>query len=325
MTTRAFAHLGWQVNPLGLGCWQYGGAITIDGHADGWAGIDDHESIATIQRAVSNGINFFDTADMYGWGHSEEIVGCALNGVMPTVGGRGNLFIATKVGFWHDDAFRRTYNESREYILRACDASLRRLQTDYIDLYQCHLWRTERWTEFLDAFERLRQQGKIRAYGVSTNDLDMVKRFNERNALAAVQANFNMLDQAATATLIPYCQTNNIAFIARGPLAMGKLSGNYTRNSTFAADDIRSKWLDAANRAAFERDIDRVERLRPLADACHCPLAALAIRYALSHDGVSVTIPGARNRRQLDLNLAAAVMPLLSAQQIDRIHQELRR
>jgi aryl-alcohol dehydrogenase-like predicted oxidoreductase len=324
MISQAFVHLDWRVHRLGLGCWQYGGAITIDGHADGWPGIDDNESIATIQHAVSHGINCFDTADMYGWGHSEEIVGRALAGVMTSVGGRENLFVATKVGFWHDGAFRRTYNETRDYIVRACDDSLRRLQTDYIDLYQCHLWRTERWTEFLDAFEHLRSQGKIRAYGVSTNDLDMVQRFNERNALAAVQANFNMLDPAATSKLIPYCQQHNITFIARGPLAMGKLSGKINRTSTFAADDIRSKWLDAGNRAGFDRDIDRVERIRRLADSWQCPLAALAIRYVLSHDGVSVAIPGARNRHQLDQNLAAAKLPALSVDQLDRIHRELR-
>ena len=133
MEQRIFGKTGWRVSRIGLGCWQFGGAIMLDGRPDGWTGISDDESTATIQRAVELGINFFDTADMYGWGHSEEIIGQTLK---PH---RDRAFLATKVGFWHDDQDRRTFNESKDYILRACDASLRRLQTDHIDLYQCHL------------------------------------------------------------------------------------------------------------------------------------------------------------------------------------------
>src|SRR5579863_6101907 len=164
MVYRAFGKTGWRVGQVGLGGWQFGGAIMLDGKPDGWSGVNDEESVATIKRAVELGINFFDTADMYGWGHSEEVLGRALK----EVGNRDRYYIASKVGFWHDDQGKRIFNESKDYILRACDASLHRLQTDRIDLYQCHLWRTERWTEFIDAFETLQKQGKIRFYGVST-------------------------------------------------------------------------------------------------------------------------------------------------------------
>src|SRR5260221_3545874 len=178
MNTRAFGKTGWPVTQIGLGCWEFGGALTLDDKPDGWTGVSDPESLATIQHAVDLGVNFFDTADMYGWGHSEELLGEALKKAKA----RDRVLIASKVGFWHDADGKRTFNESRAYILKACDASLRRLQTDRLDLYQCHLWRTERWQEFLEAFDTLRSAGKLRAFGISTNDFDVVQRFNETQA-----------------------------------------------------------------------------------------------------------------------------------------------
>ena len=312
MIRRTFGKTGWRVGAIGLGCWQYGGAITLDGQPDGWTGVDDPESIATIRRAVDLGINFFDTADMYGGGHSEEILGRALR----EANARARVHIATKVGFWHDANGRRMFQKSRDAILRACDASLRRLQTDYIDLYQCHLWQTERWSEFLEAFDRLQRQGKIRHFGVSTNDFSLIQRFNSAGTLTAVQANYNLLDRSVEAEILPYCRARGIAFIARGPLAMGKLTGKYSPATTFAADDIRQRWLAPDQRAAFERDLQQVQRLRPVAAKIGCSLAQLAIKFVLGHVAVSVVIPGAKNRTQLEENYAANLLrPLLAAEQ----------
>jgi myo-inositol catabolism protein IolS len=319
MASRAFGKTGWHVHSVGLGCWEFGGAIMLDGKPDGWTGVDDAESVATIRRAVELGVNFFDTSDMYGWGHSEEIVGKALKDAAP----RDRVYIASKVGFWHDEAGRRTLNESKAYILRACDASLRRLQTDYLDVYQCHLWRTERWTEFLDAFETLQKQGKIRSFGVSTNDIDVIEHFDERNSLASVQANYNLLDRHAEKEILPYCRARGIAFIARGPLAMGRLLGKYTKNTKFDADDIRTRWLEGDNRKSFERDIDIVERLKPIAAKGGFTMAQLAITFVLSCDGVSVVIPGAKNRAQLEQNVAASELPPLMSVEMAAVDQAL--
>lgn len=317
---RIFGKTGWRVTEVGLGCWQFGGAITLDGRPDGWANIRDEDSIAAIRRAVELGINFFDTSDQYGWGHSEEILGRTLR----ELGARDRVYIATKVGFGVDEAGHRTFKETRAEILAACDASLRRLQTDRIDLYQCHLWRTERWTEFLDAFERLQQAGKIRAYGVSTNDFDMVLRFDERRALAAVQSNYNLLDRHAEREILPYCRARGIAFIARGPLAMGKLTGKYRVDSVFHPDDIRNRWFATPEaRAAYERDLALVERLRPIADRAGMTLAQLAIKFVLQHVAVSVVIPGARNRQQVEHNYAASVLPPLTPEERAAIEQAL--
>lgn len=307
---RIFGKTGWRVCEVGLGCWQFGGAITLDGKPDGWANIRDEDSVAAIRRAVELGINFFDTSDQYGWGRSEEILGRTLR----QLGARNRVYIATKVGFGVDEAGRRTFKESRDEILTACEASLRRLQTDRIDLYQCHLWRTERWPEFLDAFEQLQRAGKIRAYGVSTNDFDMVQRFDERRALAAVQSDYNLLDRRAERDILPYCRARGIAFIARRPLAMGKLTGKYRPDSTFHPDDIRTRWVATAEaRAAYERDLALVERLRPIAEKGGMTLAQLAIKFVLEHVAVSVVIVGARDPQQVEQNHAASVLPSLTA------------
>jgi len=319
MVYRAFGKTGWRVSQVGLGCWQFGGAIMLDGRPDGWSGVNDEESVATIKRAVELGINFFDTADMYGWGHSEEVLGRALK----EIGNRDRQYIASKVGFWRDDQGQRTFNESKDYILRACDASLRRLQTDRIDLYQCHLWRTERWMEFLDAFEALQKQGKIRFYGISTNDFDVVQHFDERHHLTSVQSNYNLLDRHVEQDILPYCRARGIAFIARGPLAMGKLSGRLAKDHKFDANDIRGKWLEGDNRKNFERDIDTVERLKPIANKYGFIMAELAVKFVLTHVAVSTTIPGAKNRNQLEHNVAASILPPLTRDELAAIQQTL--
>ena len=319
MVYRAFGKTGWRVSRVGLGCWQFGGAIMLDGRPDGWSGVNDDESVATVKRAADLGVNFFDTADMYGWGHSEELLGRALK----EIGNRDRHYIASKVGFWHDDQGNRTFHSSRDYILDACDASLRRLQTDRIDLYQCHLWRTEHWTEFLNAFETLQKQGKIRFYGVSTNDFDMIQRFDQRHRLASVQSNYNLLDRRVEQDVLPYCRAQGIAFIARGPLARGKLSGKLTKHHQFDANDIRSNWLDDENRQNFERDISTVERLKPIAQKWGVTMPELAIKFVLTHGAVSTAIPGAKNRSQLEHNAAASLLPPLTPDALAAIDKAL--
>jgi myo-inositol catabolism protein IolS len=317
MVKRAFGKAGWHVGEVGLGCWQFGGAIMLDGKPDGWTGVDDAESITAIQRAIELGVTFFDTADMYGWGHSETILGQGLRGH------RDRVYLATKVGFWHDDEGRRTFNESRDYIIRACEASLGRLQTDHIDLYQCHLWRTERWPEFLDAFEQLQKEGKIRFFGVSTNDFDMVQRFDERRSLASVQCNYNLLDRHAEDEIFPYCRARGIAVIARGPLAMGKLSGKYAKDARFATEDIRTRWLETEGRPHFERDMAVVERLAPIATRAGFTLPQMALKFVLSHVAVSVAITGVKNRTQVEANAAVSVLPPLTRDELTIIRNSL--
>lgn len=319
MQYRFFGKTGWRVSIAGLGCWQFGGAVTLDGKPDGWTGVTDADSIATVKRAVDFGINFFDTADMYGWGHSEEILGQALKDIAY----RERVYVATKVGFWHDDNDRRTINETREYILKACEASLQRLQTSYIDLYQCHLWRTTRWEEFLNAFEILQRQGKIRFFGISTNDMDMVEHFDARRNLAAVQANYNLLDRRAEREILPYCRARGIAFLARGTLARGLLSGKYDKQSRFDANDIRSNWIEPGNGVEFERSIEIVQRLKTIAQRHGFRLPQLAIKFVLQHVGVSTALVGSKNPVQLEENATATYLAPITREEQAEIEAAL--
>jgi len=319
MDTRTFGKTGWQVSQVGVGCWQFGGTVMLDGKPDGWSGVSDEESLATIKRAVELGVNFFDTADMYGWGRSEEVLGRALK----EVGGRDRLHIATKVGFWYDDQGKRTFNESKAYILRACDASLRRLQTDRVELYQCHLWRTERWAEFLDAFETLQKQGKIRFYGVSTNDFDIIERFDERKQLTSVQSKYSLLNRNVEREILPYCRTRGIAFIARTPLAQGRLSGKMTKDHKFDVDDIRNNWMEGPERKNFERDIDTVERLKLLAKKYGLTMPQLAMKFVVTNPLVCTTIPGAKNRAQLEQNIAGGLLSPFTQDELAAVQQAL--
>jgi len=303
MIQRTFGKTGWRVSEIGVGGWQFGGAITLDGKPDGWTGITDDESLATVHRAVELGINFFDTSDQYGWGRSETILGKALKPC------REKVYIATKVGFSQDADGKRVLNESRDYIIGACEASLRRLQTDRIDLYQCHLWRTEHWPEFLSAFDTLQCAGKIRAFGVSTNDFDMVQRFDERQTLSAVQCNYNLFDRRPELDILPYCRARGIAVIARGVLAMGKLTGKYDKQSRFAPDDIRTKWLDGESRVEFDRQIDAVERLRTVSARAGFTLPQLAVKFVLSNVAVAVALAGVKDRAQVETNAGTSMLP----------------
>ncbi len=278
----------------------------------------DEESIATILKAVDVGVNFFDTSDQYGWGRSEELLGRALQPF------RDQVLIASKVGFGQDAAGHRTLHEDRDYIVAACERSLQRLGTDRLDLYQCHLGKTERWEEFLAAFTTLLEAGKIRSFGVSTNDFTTVQRFDETRSLGAVQTNYNLLDRRAETEILPYCRARGIAFIARGPLAMGKLSGRYRADHQFDADDIRQRWLETdAARQRFATDLGLVEKLRPIADKGGFTLAQLAIKSVLAHVAVSVVIVGAKTRAQLEENVATSVMPPLTHEELAAVRQVL--
>ena len=151
----------------------------------------------------------------------------------------------------------------------------------------------------------------------------MVQRFDQRNHLASVQSNYNLLDRHGEKETLPYCKAHGIAFIARGPLAMGKLSGKLSKSRKFDTDDIRNKWLKDDDRKKFERDIETVERLKPIAQECGCNLPELAVRFVLTHPAVSIAIPGTKNRTQLEHNVAAGALPPLTGEELTLVEQAL--
>src|ERR1700716_3241414 len=215
------------VSPVAFGTWAIGGWM--------WGGTDEAESIATIQAAFEHGINMVDTAPVYGFGRSEEILGKAI-----AEGGlRSRVLIATKAGLeWEGGRVFR--NASRARILREIEDSLRRLRTDYIDIYQVH-WPDPLVTieETADAMHTLLSQGKIRAIGVSNFSVGQMERFRRVAPLHVLQPPYNLFERGIEADLLPYCKKNEIATLGYGALCRGLLSGRMRPDTTFDGDDLR--------------------------------------------------------------------------------------
>ena len=289
MEYRVLGKTGIEVSAIGMGCWAIGG--------DAWGPVEDRDSLAAMERALELGVTFFDTADVYGRGHSEELVGRALKDR------RDDVVIATKVGLWdsHRDVSPNIYSDPA-LIIERCEASLRRLQTDRIDVYQCHLWWDENTEAFLEAFDRLKEQGKIRFYGVSTNDAEHLRHFNQNATCDVCQFDYSILNRTPEQELLPYCQEAGIGTIVRGPLRMGLLTGKFTLETTFPEGDVRRRWPEEP---WYRESIEKVERLRSLADG-NRRLSEIALRFVLNHPAVHVAIPGAKNPAQIEANAAAA-------------------
>lgn len=297
---RTLGKTGIRINPMGLGLWPAGGSD--------WGGADDDASLSVIDAALDAGIDFYDTADVYGPGHSEELLGRAMRGR------RDRFVVASKIGWLGFDGDRQTTAyDTLDKLIAGVESNLRRLDTGYIDVMQSHInFRDPTMEIFLEGFQRLRRDGKIRAYGVSTSDFDYLQAFNHDGGCATLQIDYSILNRTAEADILPYCQAHNIGVIVRGPLAMGILTGKMSAGSEFPEGDFRQAWqTDAAQRATFLDDLDVVEQLRPLADGRS--LGQLALQFTLAHPATSVVIPGARNLRQLEQNLGAAARPPLSA------------
>jgi aryl-alcohol dehydrogenase-like predicted oxidoreductase len=280
-----------KVSRVALGTWAMGGWM--------WGGADDRESIATIHAALSQGINLIDTAPVYGFGVSEEIVGAALAGV------RTEAVIATKAGLeWRDGKIYR--NAGRARIIREVDDSLRRLRTDYIDIYQVH------WPDPLvpveetaEAMRMLHEQGKIRAVGVSNFSVAQMQRFRQVSPLHVLQSPFNLFERDIEAKILPYCQTNNIVTLGYGALCRGLLSGRMRPDTLFEGDDLRR--VDPKFQPPrFAQYLDAVRKLDEFAQRrFHHRVIELAVRWVLDQ-GIDVALWGGRRPDQVEAALGVA-------------------
>lgn len=296
---------GLEVTEVGCGLWAQGGH---------WGPTDDEASLSAIDAALDAGVNFYDTADVYGAGHSELVLGKAMKGR------REKFIVATKVGWtnFDGDANKSQY-DTVDKLIEGVETNLKRLDTDYVDVIQCHVFYPEPNTPvFLEGFAKLQEQGKVKAWGVSTSNFDHLKTFAEAGG-RTLQIDYSILNRDPENEILPYCKANGVGVIVRGPLAMGILTGKFTGNENFQGDDFRKAWIeDPDQNKQFKADMATVEQLRPLAND-NRSLAQLALQFVLANDAVTTVIPGARNKAQAESNSAVGTMPALTGQEIAQI------
>lgn len=297
MKYRTLGRTGIEVSEIGYGAWGVGGVQ--------WTGGDDEEAKRALNLAIDQGLNFIDTALAYGDGHSERLVGEVARSR------KEQIYIATKVPpknlEWpaRDVPLRRVF--TRDYIVMCTEQSLRNLGVETIDLQQLHVWH-DNWTnesEWIDALLKLREQGKVRYFGLSLNDYqpwNAIKALRQGH-IDTVQVIYNIFEQAPEDELYPVCQELNIGVIARVPFDEGGLTGAIRPDSVFPDNDFRS-WFFRGDRK--QKVFDRVERLKLLLGNEAENLAELALRFTLSHDAVSAVIPGMRSTKHVTANISCS-------------------
>ncbi|MFD2648043.1 aldo/keto reductase [Devosia albogilva] len=304
-TLRKLGRSGLSTKAIGLGCWAIGGPFTLDDRADGWGDVDDAQSVRAIEAALELGATLFDTADVYGTGHSEQVLGTALKGR------RGRVLIATKFGYCYDAKARSVagVDVSPSYIDRASAESLRRLGTDHIDLYQIHVG--ELADDAVDAageaLEHLAEAGRIRWWGWSTDNASAASRMLKFPHFAAVQQELNLFVDGPQ--VLELCEAHNLASLNRSPLAMGMLTGKFGATSRLAETDVRGAghaWVRffAGGRPRPET-LQRLEAVRELLTTGGRTVAQGALGWLLARSPATVPIPGFKSEAQVRENLGA--------------------
>jgi aryl-alcohol dehydrogenase-like predicted oxidoreductase len=300
MQYRKFGNTDLLVSEIGFGAWAIGGGAMIGNMAIGWGNANDRDSKISINRSLELGINFFDTADIYGLGHSEQLIGEVL-------GNKKDVIIATKVGnVSRKEQF--TVDYSKEYILNACEESLKRLKRDAIDYYQLHTARVTHLQQggCIEAMELLQQQGKIRYWGISLNTFDPFPEadFFINNKIGnAFQLVLNILNQKAL-TVIKKASAEGYGIIARMPLQFGLLTGKFDHGLSFPDNDHRK------NRLTKEIVETANAVLKPVWQLCKkyaVNKTQLSLSYILSYDEVSTIIPGIRTAAHAEMNTTGLV------------------
>lgn len=319
---RTLGRSGIEVSAIGMGCWAIGGPFWSGDRPLGWGTVDDDESIRAIHQAIDLGITFFDTADSYGAGHSERILGKALGER------RDQVVIATKFGNRFDEETKQSVGQgfTPDYIRSACEGSLRRLGTDHLDLLQFHIndFPPTDAEPIRDTLEELTDEGKIRAYGWSTDFADRAKVFARGPHCSTIQFQNNVMEP--NTELMDLCEKENLAGINRGPLAMGLLTGKYHGNHSIDNADIRRAGFDWMkyydNGIPNQSWLDRIQEIRDVLTARSHTLPQGALAWLLARSPNTIPIPGFRTAEQVNENAGVLQLgPLDSSQmtEIDRI------
>ena len=311
---RAFGKTGVPVGEVGLGCWQIGGSWGSE--------VPEEEALATLHAAVESGVTFLDTADVYGDGRSERLVGRFLR-ESPR-----ELFVATKLGRRSEPGWPGNF--TLEAMRRHTEDSLRRLGVERLDLTQLHCIPTEelRRGDVFDHLRTLQAEGKLRFWGASVESMEEARLCLEQDGLTSLQIIFNIFRQKPIDTLLQQAKERGVALIVRLPLASGLLSGKFSTATRFSPEDHRNFNRDgqAFNVGEtfaglpFEDGVRAAEAIKPLVPA-GVPMSQMALRWCLDYDAVSVIIPGAKNPEQARANAAASDLPPLSPE----LHEQLRK
>lgn len=301
MQYRAFGNTDLQVSEVGFGAWGIGGPAMAGDIPIGWGDVEDNTSIQALQKSHDLGINFYDTADFYGLGHSEELIG-------QVFGNRQDIIVATKVGhrLANDQSIFVDY--SKQYILKACDESLGRLKRDTIDYYQLHTAKKADLEkgECLEALEQLKQEGKIRYWGVSLNTYAPEIEANymlEHQLGNGFQLVFNVINQQSLG-LLAKAQQAGMGLIARMPLQFGLLTGKFTKDSRFDVNDHRHFRLKPEILAS---SLDALEEVWPLTEKYGISKTELSMSFILSFEAISTVIPGIKTPEQAEKNTRGTV------------------
>jgi aryl-alcohol dehydrogenase-like predicted oxidoreductase len=297
------------ITPVGFGAWAIGG----DGWEFGWGEQDDKQSIAAIHRALSLGVNWIDTAAVYGTGHSEEVVEFALQtwpGPRP--------YVFTKCGLRWDEQGYIHRSLDADSIRSECEDSLRRLKVDVIDLYQIH-WPTEDLEEGWGAMAQLQKEGKVRWIGVSNFNVEEMRRTQAIAPITSLQPPYSLVRREVEQDILPYCRSNGLGVIAYSPMASGLLTGAMTRAraASLPNSDWRSRDLEFRE-PKLSTNLALVERLREVGERHGRPPGQVAIAWALQNPAVTGAIVGARNAKQVEGNVGAADL-CLTEQEIAEI------
>jgi aryl-alcohol dehydrogenase-like predicted oxidoreductase len=258
-------------------------------------------------------MNLYDTAEAYGIppGLSETRLGAALAGI------RQNVYIVSKIGHYGGRSGQKVPKTTPDMIRLCGHAILGRLRTEWVDVMLCHEGDITDPSVYLEGFEQLKREGRIRVYGISTNDLAALKRFNVHGTCDVVEVNYSLLNRSAEADVLPYCAENGIGVLIRGPLRRGLLAGKYDAETVFT-DSIRERWnAGGSGREEYLAEVAKAEKLKAVVPPGEAMVAA-ALRFTTSHAAAPVTIPGAKSPEQARMN-AAAGDRVLTADEIDRL------